>query len=274
MGLVHDDQVPVRVAHALAYLVVAGDEVDGADGLRGFLPNIASIGRVHRRAVDDIEGLTELLVHLAPPLVGQVGGRDDQDVFGESTELEFLDEQTAHYSLARTGVVGDQVSEARLRQQAVVYRVQLMRQRVDLRNADGEVRVVLVCESDAVGFCGEAEVPGVTRQRGHPAAGLDCDGRLEVLDLEELLPSLLGVDALGDDLDALAPCLGGQHPHRLRKERTFEDCSLAQSCCDFDRCHRRPYILDLDPTEMWNQAAPKQDAEARLSRLEPRESGS
>ena len=116
----------MSVPHTLAHLVVAGNEVDGADGLRRLFPNIAPIGGVHRRAIDDIEGLAEFVVHLAPPLVGQVGRGNDQDVFGESTELEFLDEQTSHYCLACTGVVGDQVSDARLRQQTVVYRVQLV----------------------------------------------------------------------------------------------------------------------------------------------------
>ena len=84
------------------------------------------------------------------------------------------------------------------------------------------MRVVLVRESDAVGFCSEAELPSVTRERGHPAAGLDRNRRLELLDLEELLPCLLGVDALGHNLHTVAPRLGEQHADGLIEVRPLE----------------------------------------------------
>ena len=116
-----------------------------------------------------VNDLAELVVQFPPPLVGQVGGRDDQRPLDQATELQFLEGQPAHDRLAGTRVVGDEEADAGLGEQVGVDRIHLVRQRIDLGDGDGEVRVVLEGQPDAVGFGGEAEVRGVA-VRGPPAA--------------------------------------------------------------------------------------------------------
>ena len=61
----------------------------------------------------------------------------------------------------------------------VVNGIHLVRQRIDLRHGDGEMRVVLEGQPDAVGFGGEAEVRGVAVEgRKLPRLrDLDCGRR-------------------------------------------------------------------------------------------------
>ena len=73
--------------------------------------------------------------------------------------------QPAHDRLAGPGVVGDQEADAGLREQVGVDGIHLVRQRIDLRHRDGEVRVVLEGQPDAMGFGGEPEVGRVAVER-------------------------------------------------------------------------------------------------------------
>ena len=149
---------------------------------------------------------------LPPPLVGQVGRGDDQRPFDQAPELQFLEEQAAHDGLARTGVVGDQEADAGLGEQVGVDGIHLVRQRIDLGDRDGEVRVVLEGQPDAVGFGGEAEVGGVAVQGGRLRRLGDLDLPVEVLGLEQLGPEPLGVQADRLDLDPGAPSLRRSAP--------------------------------------------------------------
>ena len=123
-------------------------------------PDVAAVGGIDRVTVDDGEGLAELVVQFPPPLVGEVSGRDDQDALDQAAELEFLDHQPTHDGLAGPRVVGDQKPDAGLGEQVAVDRIHLVRQRIDLGDRDGEVRVVLVGQPDAMGFGGEPETGG------------------------------------------------------------------------------------------------------------------
>ncbi len=119
-----------------------------------------------------------------PPLVGQVGGGDDQGALDQATELQFLDQQPAHDGLASARVVGDQEADAGLGEQVRVDRIHLVRQRIDLGHGNGEVRVVLEGQPDAVSFGGEAEVGGVAVEGGKLPRLRDLDGAVEVVGLE------------------------------------------------------------------------------------------
>ena len=94
--------------------------------------------------------------------------------------------QPGHDRLAGARVVGDQEADAGLGEQVRVDGIHLVRQRIDLRHGDGEVRVVLEGQPDAVGFGGEAEVRRVAVERGQLAGLGDLDRAVEVLGLEQL----------------------------------------------------------------------------------------
>ncbi len=69
---------------------------------------------------------------------------DDQNPLYEAARLHLLQNEARHDRLPRTGVVGDQEAKLRLLQRVVVDRLDLVRQRIDLRDADREHRVELV----------------------------------------------------------------------------------------------------------------------------------
>ena len=65
-----------------------------------------------------------------------------------------------------------------------VHGVHLVRKWIDLRYGDGEVRVVLEGQTNAMGFGGEAEVRRVAGERGQLAGLCDLDRAVEVIRLE------------------------------------------------------------------------------------------
>ena len=69
--------------------------------------------------------------------------------------------QPAHDGLAGPRVVGDQEPDAGLGEQMAVDGIHLVRQRIDLGDRDGEVRVVLVGQPNAMGLGGQPEMGGV-----------------------------------------------------------------------------------------------------------------
>ena len=67
------------------------------------------------------------------------------------------DPQTGHNRLARAGIVGEQEPHARQLEEVLVDRLELVRQRIDLRDRQAEVGVELV--GDAQGVSLEAQPP-------------------------------------------------------------------------------------------------------------------
>ena len=112
-------------------------------------------------ALHDQELRVELLLQFALPLEGEVGRADDQDALGEAAELQLADEQARHDRLAGAGVVGQQEADARELEQVVVDRFELVRQRIDARDRETEVRIELVGDAERVGLKPKAEQAAV-----------------------------------------------------------------------------------------------------------------
>ena len=184
-------------------------------------------------------------MQFSPPLVRQVGGRDDEGPLDQATELQFLDGQPTHDRLARPWVVRDEEPDAGLGEQVRVDRIHLVRQRIDLRHRDGEVRVILEGQPDAVGFGGEAEVRGIAVQGRKPPCLRDLDGAVELFGLEEFRPETLAVQADRLDLDTAAASLGGQHLDRLGPVRTFQGGPFCQVLQDFLWIHGASALIVL-----------------------------
>ena len=118
---------------------------------------------------DDVERLAEPAEQFVLPLDRQRRGAEDQHAVDGLAELHLLDEQARHDRLARAGVVRQQEAQPRLGQHPQVDGLDLVRQRADARQADGEVAVVRVGEADAGRLDEQAEalgIDGLDRGRG------------------------------------------------------------------------------------------------------------
>ena len=142
--------------------------------------------------------------------------------------LSSLMRQPGHDGLPGPRIVGNQEPDAGLGEQMAVDGIHLVRQRIDLGHGDGEVRVVLVGQPDAMGFGGKAEVGRVAVEGGQLARLRDLDRAVELLGLEQLGPEPLGVQADRLNLDPAAPSLGRQHLDRLGPVRAFQGGAFLQ----------------------------------------------
>ena len=147
VSLVEDDEVPPLLPDPFPYVVLLG-VVDGRDDLGFPLPKIQELMLVVRR-VDDLERLVEKAEQLVLPLNGQRGRDEDEAPVDGLPELEFLDEEAGHDRFARARVVGEQEAQPGLWQHAHIDRLDLMGQSADAGQADRELAVISVGETDA-----------------------------------------------------------------------------------------------------------------------------
>src|SRR5262249_46556717 len=97
----------------------------------------------------------------ALPLEGQVCWRHDQDVLGQSPQLQFADKETCHDRFACTGVVGQQEPHAGKLEEVVVHSLELVRQWVDTRDGQAEVRIVFPCYAECISLEAQTEQAAV-----------------------------------------------------------------------------------------------------------------
>jgi hypothetical protein len=90
-------------------------------------------------------------------LEGEVSRANDQYPFGETPELQLANEKARHDRFARAGIVGQQEPHTRKLQQIIINCLKLMRQRIDTRNREAEIRIELVRNPQGVGLKAEAE---------------------------------------------------------------------------------------------------------------------
>ena len=100
-------------------------------------------------AGEDVEVEAELLGQLVLPLLDQAARRDDQAALEIAADQQLLDQQPGHDRLAGAGIVGEQEAQRLARQHLAVDGRDLVRQRLDLRGADGEVGIEQVGKPDA-----------------------------------------------------------------------------------------------------------------------------
>jgi len=138
---------------------------DGGHHLVALLPGVHAVVSAQRIAADDLELLAELVAQLALPLEGQIGRGDDQDALDQPADLQLLDEEPRHDGLAGAGVVRQQETDAGEPHEVVVDRLQLMGKRIDARDGQAEVGIVLVGEAQTHRLDAEPEALRVAVER-------------------------------------------------------------------------------------------------------------
>ena len=98
-----------------------------------------------------------------------------------SRSFNSLTEKPGHDRLARAGVVGEQKAQPRLWQHLLINRLDLVRQGADARQADGELAVVGVGQTDAGGLHQQAKLLGVRRGTCRLRLRLDLQQGSEVV---------------------------------------------------------------------------------------------
>ena len=177
-------------------------------------------------ALEDKELGVELFLQLALPLEGEVRRADDQDALGEAAQFQLADEQARHDGLARAGVVGQQKAYARELEQVVVDGFELMRQRIDARDREPEVRIELVGNAERIGLKPKPQQAAVAVER---VLRVDDGDPVEIGRGQRDLAEPLGLQPHQTNHPARrAVDQHGLDPHRLTEERTGEDLARVQ----------------------------------------------
>ena len=223
--LVHDDEVPMDLPQP-------GKDFGPLRQIERRDHPIAFQPLVHAELVADVLALhhqelrVELLFQFALPLEGEVGRADDQDALGETPKLQLANEKARHDRLAGTGVVGQQEPHARELEQVVVDRLELMRQRIDARDREAEIRIELVGDAEGVCLKAEAEQSAVAVER---MLRIEHREAQQVVGAHRDLAESLGIRAHeAHNPTCRAVGLHGLNPHRLVEERAGEDLAHDQ----------------------------------------------
>ena len=161
VGLVDDDEIPPRTEQALTGVFLDRRPGDARDDLVILLPGVLAVVGPERGPADELELLAELVRHFALPLKGEIRRSDDQDPLGEAPGLELLDEEAGHYRLAGPGIVGEQEADPGKLEEILVDRFELMGERIDAGDREGEERVVFMGEAEPVRLNAEPESAGI-----------------------------------------------------------------------------------------------------------------
>lgn len=132
VGLVDHRQVPLPLGCVEGLpRPVGAQEISAHHHPVEGVPGVVGEGRVEMRSpqLDEVEA--EALRQLTDPLRTEVGRRHHQDPVTGPAQHQLLHVQARHDRLAGARVVGQQVAESGLRQEAVVHRLQLVGQRPD-----------------------------------------------------------------------------------------------------------------------------------------------
>jgi hypothetical protein len=121
-------------------VLVAAQHVEAGDPEARRVEGIAGAARLDPVAGQDRELEVKLLRELVLPLLDQVAGRDHEATFRVTADQQLLDQKRRHDSLASTGIVGKQEAQRLAREHLAVDCGDLMRQRLDQRRGQRQVR--------------------------------------------------------------------------------------------------------------------------------------
>jgi hypothetical protein len=123
-------------------------EIHRSDDKWLLLPHIASPCGIHHTPVYGREGLAEAFLHFPKPLIFQVTGHDHKRPLNQPPVLKFFEQKPGHDGLSCSGIVSEEESQAGVPQNVVINSLDLVRQRVYLRDVDCVERIELIGEAN------------------------------------------------------------------------------------------------------------------------------
>ena len=249
MRFVADHEVPLARGQELGLkILVAAEHVEAGDPEPGLVEGVAGAARLDAIARQDREFEVEFLRQLVLPLLDQVARRDHEATLQVAPDQQLLDQKGCHDGLAGTGIVGEQEAQGLARQHLAVDGGDLMRQRLDQRGRQRQVRIEQVGQPDALGLRRQPEQVTITAERPRPPRSNQLERRLVApvdqpvanrsarffeRDLDRLIAEPL-------DLDDLRHRAGYQAAHRRSGGQLLEaGHSIAMRhryCCDIQPC--------------------------------------
>ena len=127
---------------------------------------------------DGVKAEPEFLGHLILPLFDEVARRDDQAALEVATDQKLLDQQPSHDGFAGARIIGEQEAQGLSRQHLAIHRRDLVRQRLDLRRGDGEIRVKEVGEPYSIGLGRKPQQPAIGVKEVTPAGLYELEANL------------------------------------------------------------------------------------------------
>ena len=175
MGLINDDQVPVRNFQLLLQRLAAREFVQAGDAAVHLLKDIAADRRFRPVIRQQFKMQAEFLIQLVLPLFGQVSGRHDQAAPEISADHHLFDEQAGHDGLACAWVVRQNIAQRQPPDHFLIHGGYLVRQRLHRRSMNSQIGVKEMGKVDAVSFGDQAH--GI-------AVGIKAPGQSVLQDLE------------------------------------------------------------------------------------------
>jgi len=151
----------------------------------------------HRVAREDLEVEPKAAAELVLPLLDEFSRRDHQTALDVAADLHLLDQEPGHDRLAGAGVVREQETQRLPREHVLVNRVDLVRERLQVRRLEREERIEEPCELDPPGLGRKPEKLAVRVEGPGPAGGQLLEPRLVVAE-ENLLGDAPGLVPKGD----------------------------------------------------------------------------
>ena len=255
VGLVHDDEVPVRAEQALLGVFDARDPGDRRDDLVAVLPGVLAVGVAQGLPADDLEALAELVLQLPLPLEREVRRSDDQRAPDQAPGLQLLEQQPRHDRLAGARVVGQEEADSGQLEEVVVDRLELVGEGIDAGDREREERVVFVGQPEPMGLDAQAEQGRVAIE------ALVYRGAAELSELsgcEDRIADQAGLAPLADQLDGVAEWDDCQNLDRLGQQRPSDH----RADVDLIDCHGRLTLGRLRPRKqrrLRNETLPTDD---------------
>ena len=193
MRLIADDEIPVGDTQFFLNCFTPCELVQADDAEVRLRKHVARHSRLDAIIRQDLEMQVEFAIELILPLLGKAAGRDDHTAFQVTTDEQFLEKQSCHDGLARTGVVREDVAKRQARQHLLIDGRDLMRQGIDGRGMHSKIGVEEVGDVDAVCLRGKAQIVRIRIKRPRQMRTAHRKPRL-ILPIEDLtgeLPAII-----------------------------------------------------------------------------------
>ncbi len=174
VGLIEHHQIPASETELRLDLHVARHLIEPDDQMIVVGEGITARRSGLQLAGKDAELQAKLPKQLITPLLDQAAGGDDQNTAGIGAHQQLADIEPSHNRLTSTGVISEDEAQGLARQQRLIDRRNLVRERLDIGGVNRHHRVEEEGQVNALGLNGEGKVRPIAIES--PWAFDDCQG--------------------------------------------------------------------------------------------------